>query len=203
MERGLISPKNTALIIIDVQNDYCSPIGKMAKRGFTVSHLSKLTDKIIKFVDKARNIGIPIIFTRMIEDPRYMSQNAKKLLSTNSFALCSPNTVGFEYFKIKPRKTDFEIIKKSYDAFSSIKLEKILKRKKIENIIVAGVHAQVCVDTTIRSGFTHGYNIIVPRDLVSTIKERKKEEIAAVNVWKLVFAHLTNSNEILAKWGVI
>lgn len=197
MERDLINPKSTALIVIDIQNDYCSPTGKVSKRGFAVDHFSKLVDNIIKFTDKARSIGVPIIFTRMIEDPKYMAKNAKLLIKD---ALCSPNTTGFNYYKIKPKKGDLQIIKKSFDAFSNPRLEQFLKKKRIKNLILIGVYSAVCVDTTIRSGFTRGYNIIVPRDLIST---RRKEEIAAINVWRENFAHLTNSNEILTIWGIL
>lgn len=197
MKRGLIDPKNTALIVIDIQNDYCSPIGKLAKRGFTVNHFDKLVGNIILFVDKARNVGIPIFFTRMIEDPNYMADNAKiKMRSIKSLALCTPHTFGFEYYKIKPKRNDFQITKKSYDAFSNPMLERKLRKKKIRNVIIVGAYSQVCVDTTIRSAFTRGYNIIVPHDLVSTLKERKNEEKLVINIWKNYFAHVVSSKDI-------
>lgn len=58
----------------------------------------------------------------------------------------------------------------------------------------------MCVDTTIRSGFTHGYHIIIPENLVGMPKERAYQEKAAIDVWKSIFAHVVNSEEIISEW---
>ena len=199
----LINPRNTAILVIDIQNDYCSENGKIAKiRKFDVKSVQKIIPNLINFIETARKFKLPIIFTRMIEDPKYMKENAKIKIRSSKLplTLCSPKTWGFEYYKIKPQKKDVEIIKKTYDAFSNSKLENILKKMKIKNLIITGVYTAVCVDTTLRTGFTKGYNIIVPEDLVSMAKEGIYQHDAAIDVWKIIFAHVVKSDEIIETW---
>ena len=127
-----------------------------------------------------------------------MAENAKLKKGSKSF--CSPNTEGFEYYQIKPEKTDYQIIKKSYDAFSNPELEEILKKHGTKNLLIIGAYTAVCVDSTIRSGFTRGYHIVVPQDLVGMPEERKNQHNAAIDVWKIIFAHIVNSKEIISEW---
>ena len=197
--KDLINPKTTALIVIDIQNDYCSSSGEIAKQlGVDLSPVQKIIPKLVDFVEKARAKGLPIIFTQMIEDPKYMAENAKLKKGSKSF--CSPNSEGFKYFQIKPDKSDYQIVKKSYDAFSNPELEKILEKHDIKNLIIIGAYTAVCVDTTIRSGFTRGYHIVIPQDLVGMPEEKKYQHNAAIDVWKIIFAHVVDSKEIISKW---
>lgn len=201
--KNLIDPKKTALLVIDIQNDYCSEKGKIAKlRKLDINPVKKNIPKLIEFTETAKNFNLPIIFTRMIEDPKYMKQNAKIKIKSSKvpISLCSPKTWGFEYYKIRPKKGDIKIIKKSYDAFSNPKLENFLKKRKIKNLIITGVYTAVCVDTTLRTGFTKGYNIIVPKDLVSMVKEKLYQHNAAIDVWSTIFAHVANSKDIVKIW---
>ncbi len=199
MRLNLINKNNTAVLVIDIQNAYCSSKGKISKLGFDVSHFEKMVSKIDSFVKKLRDSGFTIVFTRMIEDPKYMAENAKiKIRENKSPVISSPNTFGFSYFKISPKREDVEIIKKSYDAFSNQKLSKILKYKHIKNLIIIGAYTPVCVDTTVRSAFTKGYNVFIPQDLVSTVKESMYQQKAVFDVWRSIFAHVTDSKSLLA-----
>jgi len=197
---SLVDPAHTALLVIDIQNDYCSSSGKIAQQlDLDLSTLQNTIPNIIEFVKNARAKGLPIIFTQMIEDPEHMAENAQ--LKNDGKAFCSPNTEGFDYYKIKPHQNDHQLIKKSYDAFSNPELENILKKKNIKNTIVIGAYTAVCVDATIRSGFTRGYHIVVPEDLVGMPEERMYQHDAALDVWKIIFAHVVNSNSVLSAWG--
>lgn len=199
MLEQLVDPVKTALIVIDIQNDYCANDGIIAKDvGLDVSRLQKTVDKLITFVDKARKVGLPIIFTQMIEDHNYMDPNAQ--LKSNGRDLCSPDTKGFEYYKIKPQPNDYQLIKKTYDAFSNHELNEILKKHDVENLIIVGAYTAVCVDTTLRTGYTKGYNIVIPEDLVGMPEERMYQHKAVLDVWRLIFAHVINSEEILEVW---
>ena len=105
LNKDLVNPKNTAILVIDIQNDYCSEKGKIAKfRKRDVRPIQRIVPKLIKFIEIARKANTPIIFTRMIEDPKHMNENAKIKFRTAKvpLALCSPKTWGFEYYKIKP-----------------------------------------------------------------------------------------------------
>jgi ureidoacrylate peracid hydrolase len=189
----------TAILVIDLQNAYCSKNGSMAKLGHDVSINEEIVSRVSKFLDRARNLTALVIFTKMIEDSEYMADNAKlkAIVAKDKVAISSPGTYDFEYAGIKPNDTDKEITKKSYDAFSNPDLEKILSEKGIKNLIITGVNGDVCVDTTIRSAYTKGYNVIVPEDLVGTIREKVYRQESAIELWKQFFAYVLDSETII------
>lgn len=71
---------------------------------------------------------------------------------------------------------------------------------RIKNLIITGVNTAVCVDATLRTGFTKGYNIIISEDLVSMPKERMYQHNATIDIWKTIFAHIEKSDEIIKVW---
>ena len=205
LNKDLVNPKNTVILVIDIQNDYCSEKGKIAKfRKFDMRPVQKIVPKILKFVDFARNKGLPIIWTRMIEDPRYLPPNYSYKIKHTPIPIsaCTPGTFGFDYYKIKPVRGDFQIVKRAYDAFDKPKLQKVLKSKKIKNLIIVGAYTSVCVDTSVRSGFRLGYNIIVPEDLVAMPKQRWHLHKAALENMGTIFAFVVDSKEIVNVWKV-
>jgi nicotinamidase-related amidase len=191
----VINTGSTAILVIDLQNAYCSEKGSMAKLGHDISINEAIVSKVSKFLNKARNLTSLVIFTKMIEDPEYMADNAKlkAVVAKDKEAVSSPGSFDFEYAGIKPNDTDKEITKKSYDAFSNSDLEKMLIEKRIKNLIITGVNADVCVDTTIRSAYTKGYNVIVPEDLIGTTKEKVYRQESAIELWKQFFAYVVDS----------
>ena len=96
MKEVIIDPKHTAILAIDLQQGYCSPHGKMSKLGFDVKHFPHLIKKIERFLIFARTLSVPIIFTRMIEDPAYMAENARlKFVLLKNTVITSPKTKEF------------------------------------------------------------------------------------------------------------
>jgi ureidoacrylate peracid hydrolase len=199
-DKKLINPKKTAVLVIDIQNDYCSEKGKIAKlRKFDMTPILKIIPKISKFLDVARAVKMPIIWTRMIEDPKYMKKNAAQriLSSPKPLILCTPGTSGFDYYKIRPKKGDKEVIKRHYDSFSNPKLQKTLQKMKIKNLIILGVYTSVCVDSTIRSAHRLDYNVILPKDMVAMPVERWHLHKAALENLEMIFAYTTTSDELM------
>lgn len=209
-----LNPSTTALLVIDVQVDYCSPEGFLARyHNYSMQHTEQMLTTLQPFISKIRETGIKVIFLRAIENPDYILPNhADKI---NSFedpqALCTPGTKGFKYYKVEPKEGDIEIIKNSYDAFitdSSFQilnnkgiqtalLQETLNAHNINTLIFTGVLTSRCVDSTLRSAFRLGYNCIVAEDLVSTPDQLLYEHTASLSVWSTIFAEVVSSDEII------
>ena len=58
----LIHSKHSAILVIDVQNDFCHPDGGQAKRGMDVSAMNAVVPNIIKLIEEGRKAGLPVIF---------------------------------------------------------------------------------------------------------------------------------------------
>ena len=63
-----ISPERAALLVVDMQNDFVSPDGKMAQFGFEIGSVRETIEPIRRLLDAARSLGYRIIHTSMIND---------------------------------------------------------------------------------------------------------------------------------------
>ncbi len=180
----------SAILVVDVQNDYCASDGKLAKK-FDLKLVQEMAGRLNLFLEQARKF-VPIFFIRMdksfVSIPKNLAQRMKE---ENEEELCVPGTKGFEYYKVKPREEDKQFVKSSYDAFTNKELSKSLK--EFENLIIIGCYTDICVDATMKSAFSKGYNIIIPEDLVTSVN---KVNLATLRK----FAKLTTSTKILNTW---
>ncbi len=186
-----------ALLVIDMQYDYCSPNGMVPRRRkLDVSPITRMLPRLGKFISLARERHIPVIWTRMIEDIEYMPPNFGTVMKSGKVVMphiCKPGTRGFGYYKLKPQKGDKEFIKTHYNAFTNKKLHEYLKKKGIKTLIFTGVYASRCVDSTARSASEKGYNCIILRDLVEIAKEYQYEKRGSLSVIGTLFGFVVSS----------
>lgn len=153
-----ISQKKTALLVIDVQNDFirdASPYSAQMLDRALISRIKKL-------INKARRSKLQIIFTQHTINPD--KSNAEKDEPKNVRA-CIGGTRGWEIIKeLKPRKKEIVVKKDKYDAFLDANLNTILSNLKIENLIICGVLTNNCVRATTEGAHHRGYRVAVVSD---------------------------------------
>lgn len=200
-----VEPKSTALLVIDIQYDYCSQQGRLPTfRKYSTKPIEKMIPKLAAFIDTARKQNLKVIWTRMIENSVSVPQNLRLKMEsskTNHLDLCIKGSKGFDYYLIHPGKGDKEIEKNQYDAFTNPELEVYLHSFDIKNIIFTGVYTARCVDSTLRGASGRGYNCVVPQDLVGSVAELSNERNAALNVWNSIFAYVVESQDIIKTWS--
>jgi nicotinamidase-related amidase len=141
---------NTALIIIDIQNDYFET-GTM-----TLIDSERTAENAKLLLDKFRDKGSPIIHIQHI---------ATK--PTATFFL--PDTKGAEIHNlVKPLPTEKIIIKHFPNSFRETELLDYLKSKKIENLVICGMMTHMCVDATTRGAKDFGFNCTLIGDACTT-----------------------------------
>ena len=64
--REKIDPKHTALIVVDMQNDFCASGGMMANEGFDLSEVQKMASRLPTLLSAARSAGVLVIFVRNV-----------------------------------------------------------------------------------------------------------------------------------------
>ncbi|MBR9699023.1 cysteine hydrolase [Candidatus Woesearchaeota archaeon] len=164
-----------ALLVIDVQKDFCAEEGLSAKKGLDVSNYPKVLKNIQAVVDKARKRDIPIIFIKSIYGKKHWPKNVyERYKRDGTEELCSEDSPGSELmFDPKDNKI---MIKHLYDGFSNPELEKYLKDNNIEKLFFAGFYADGCVDTTMRSAFMKGFYITAIKDAIGIFKKATFDE---------------------------
>jgi ureidoacrylate peracid hydrolase len=195
-----INPKNTALIVIDVQNGYCSDDGSFKSYGFDISPMQGIVPKLKEFISNYKQIGGLVIYTRQIEGEE-SPENMKALYEKGPLTpMCKRGSYDAEFYEVKPGEDDPIIEKHTWSAFSNPELEEILKEKGIENVILAGVCTDVCVNDTLAGALERGYNIIVPKDLVATDGREWRQALQNIYLqtsWPILRAHVHDSKDIL------
>lgn len=117
-----LNPSNTALIVVDMQNDFCAPDGLMARMGKNVSGMDKMVDDIHTLVDVCESKHIPVFYTQQIYDRTKLNdlQNEQYDLD-GKMITCDIAGTGWEFYGFDPPK-DQVYEKYSYNIFSNGRL---------------------------------------------------------------------------------
>lgn len=166
--RDKLDPNTTALLVIDLQNDFCSPTGLMASMGKKVSGMRTMIKQIEQLAELCNSLNIPVFYTQQIYDRSKLTalQNEQYDLD-GKMITCDIASDGYKFYKLNP-PADRVFPKYTYNVFSNPDLCQELSLKGIKTLIITGVSTQICVETAIRNGFDIGYKMVVPRDLVAT-----------------------------------
>ncbi len=170
MSGVLKNPEHTALLVIDIVNACCHEDCENSSIGITFEKIREMVNgRLLSFIDDyRRRINKNVIIMGLEPWTRdYLPQNIIRLYDENPEA-ANFGEEGFEeeFYHIVPAKTDFVVKKNTYDCFASSELSGYLKQRGITDLVVCGVFTDGCVLSTIASGFSKGYNFIIPRDLV-------------------------------------
>ncbi|MFA6518749.1 MAG: isochorismatase family cysteine hydrolase [Candidatus Shapirobacteria bacterium] len=178
-----------ALVVVDMQNDYCTRGCYMDKAGFNLEPLRKPIENISSVIKMARENGLEVIFTRHGE------VNTEQLPSTAS----SKNTFCWEITEeLKPTPAERVFDKSTTSAFVSSSIDQYLKQRGIKYLAFCGNTIDCCVHSTLRSANDLGYKCLLLEDCCGAINESlHKWSIESIIVENGVFGAVTNSSDFI------
>jgi ureidoacrylate peracid hydrolase len=196
-----IKSGKTALIVVDVQNDFCHQEGAFGKRGVDLSHMERPSDKLVQFIDQCRQFNVPVIFVRTIHSKWTDSDSWIGRLegAGKEMLICRPDTWGAEFFKVKPLDTDFIVTKHRFSGFVGTELNLVLRSRGIETLLMTGFTTNVCVETTARDGFNLDFRIILVEDCCAAFSA--DEHASAITNINKYFGVVTDSVSLAALLG--
>ena len=163
-----LNPRHTALIIVDVQNDFCHSDGVFGRRGGDMSTIQQAARRISPMVDLSHEVGVPTIFIRMINSDWTLDDATREqwrsLRPGGGPNVCWEGTWGTEFYHVAPSPVDRVVTKYRYSAFLYTELELVLRCKETKTLVVTGVMTNICVHATVRDGFIRGFHVVVPED---------------------------------------
>lgn len=196
----LVHPKHSALLIIDVQNDY-------AKRNDRLL-FPQLVKNLARVLKAARRTGVLIVFIqdtllreRLSDSPawirHYMLGESKKdpaEISEDGL----DGTVGQQIIdEFRPQQNEVVIKKFRSSAFVGTGLDLVLRSNNVRSIIVTGLFTEGCVESTCRDA-SNEYFVVLAKDCVDS--DRKELHDACMKIMKYRYDVLT-SEEILSAWA--
>lgn len=198
-----IDSKTTALLLIEYQNDFTSEGGALHDGVKEVMATTGMLQNSVKMAAAARKAGVQVMYAPITFAEGYNEITShpygilKGVVDSKAF---QKGTWGAEIVDVlKPEPDDIVIEgKRGLDTFASTNLDFILRSKGIRTLIVAGFLSNCCVESTGRTGYERGYQMIALSDCSATLSEEAQKMTYEVNL--PMFARVITHDELLAEF---
>ncbi|MBC7340138.1 MAG: cysteine hydrolase [Firmicutes bacterium] len=205
---------HTALLIIDMQRDFCAPGGFGEKLGNDISLTRKVIAPIQRVLSAWREAGLFVVHTREGHRPDLSDCPASKLRRSKrqGAGIGDPGPMGRilvrgEYGhdivdELKPLPGEPVVDKPGKGAFYQTDLDVILRTRGISSLVVTGVTTHVCVHTTIREANDRGYECLLLEDCAAAFDPRDHEAaVRMVHQQGGIFGWVSTSEALLKALG--
>jgi ureidoacrylate peracid hydrolase len=199
-----IDPSTTAVVLIEYQNDFTTDGGVLHGAVEAVMDKTAMLANTKRVVDAARAAGATVMHAPITFAPGYgeLSRHPygilKGVVDGNAFVKGSWGAAIVD--ELAPVEGDIVIEgKRGLDTFASTNLDFILRSKGIETIVLGGFLTNCCVESTMRTGYEHGYQVITLRDCVAATSIEEHDNALAYDY--PMFSQPMTSSDLIAELG--
>ncbi|MEL6779544.1 MAG: cysteine hydrolase [Cyanobacteria bacterium J06597_16] len=200
--------EHTALLVIDMQNDFCTIGGWADLKGFDVSKTQKPIEPLKAVLAAVRQTPMTVIHTREGHRPdlsdcpphklaRSKRQNAEIGSDGVMGRLLTRGSKSHDFVdELQPLPNELVLDKPGKGAFVATDLDLILRSRGIRQLILTGVTTECCVHTTLRTANDLGYECLLLEDCCASLNSEFHR--VSVEMTQTIFGWVTSSTELLA-----
>lgn len=189
-----------ALVVVDMQNDFCHPDGWFATSGTDIAYAREVISNVAELIGSARNREVPVIHlhwgvradtlelstsqlmfgTRFGERKGYGDRAAAghRVLVRNEWGAAAIE-------ELSPREEDIVVHKSRFSGFWHTELDAILRRLDVTTLLFAGINTERCVMATLQDASFLGYNVVLMEDAVATPSPEESKQAALTLIRQL------------------
>jgi ureidoacrylate peracid hydrolase len=169
-----------ALLVIDMQNGFCTPGGSYEKYGgdigADIDAYRKIIPNVATVIAACRELQIPVFYTQQVREEsgidlytrlhRIIPSRRAEFLRIPA---CVRGTWDAEILdELRPKKGDHIVMKRRDSTFQDTELDLWLRSSYVDTLIFTGVDTAICVENTLMDGFNLGYDVILVEDAVAS-----------------------------------
>jgi ureidoacrylate peracid hydrolase len=198
LDAELVDPARSAMLVVDVQNDYCHPDGALGKQGLPTDVAMAMIPRLQSLLDAARASAARVIFIQTVHTDETDSPAWVRRSAGISASVCRAGTWGAQFTGVEPGAGDIVVVKHRYSAFVNTRLDTVLRTFRIENVIMTGVSTNVCVESTARDAYMRDYNVTFVSDCTAAYAQEDHD--ATLRTMARNFGTVATAAAIMAAW---
>jgi ureidoacrylate peracid hydrolase len=190
-------PRETALVVVDMQNGFCMPGGYLDLVGYDVTGAQQVIAAIGALLPAVRAAGMPVVYLQSGFDPLYRvvgGPTAPVWHKSEAIVLMRERPElhgklitrgGWDYEivdALEPRPEDILVRKSRYSGFAGTDLDQQIRARRIRNLIFTGVATNICVETTLREAYSREYFVLLLEDATMQAGEPAMKQATLINV---------------------
>ena len=210
----------TAVLIVDMQNDFAAPGGMFERAGIDISTVQAIVPNVRAVLEAARACGLAVVYLKMgfspdLADAGFPSSPTwlKHVPLMVGDVVESPDGEASRILirdcwntdiitELAPQPNDDVLYKTRYSGFYGTELDQLLREKGIERLIVIGATTSVCVESTVRDAMFRDYHCLVVADAtaepIAADAARSNHEASLLTL-ELLFANVATSADLVAR----
>lgn len=202
----LVAPERTAVVVVDMQNDFCHADGLGARKGRDHRAAEAVVPRLARLLDAARAAGVLVVYcvnTQRVDGyylaPAELGRRMKKS-GGDPLLWTIDGTWGHEVVTpLKPRAEDIVVKKHRPSGFYQTDLEMVLRLRRIESLVITGVGTRGCVESTARDAQSRDFYILIPED--TTASQRAEWYEAAMLLMRTLYHWVGPAGDIEEIWA--
>lgn len=203
----LVQRRHTALIVVDMQNDFCDANGALARAGSDPGLIQAMAPRLRRLLGEARRSGIPIVHVRTehsawTDSAAWIGRHHGQVRR-----VCYPGSWGAAYYAgfepitdegRQPGRHEFVVTKHRYSGFVGTELDLVLRSQNIRTVVMTGEATNVCVESTARDAFMRDYRVAFVSDCTASTLQAAHD--ATLFTIDRHFGTVVSGDDIINAW---